>query len=140
MDIGNIKPTERTVEIKHPGTGQPLGVRVTVMSINDDRLSRQKRAFRDEANRLASKGKYMKADQEEENSNMLLFAATTGWTWYNPTGEEGDAGYDADAMPQFNGGQPEYNQRNFFEVVRNLPWFGAQLIAEIDDEKGFFTA
>jgi len=139
MDLSTLKPIERDVEITNPGTGAPLGVRVTIMSIDDDRLKAQKRAFRDEANRLAAKGKYVKAAQEEENSHLLLFAATTDWKWYNPTGKEGDEGYDPSQQPEFDGEVPEYNRKNFIQVVKKLPWFATQLVAEIDEERAFFT-
>lgn len=139
VDIATFKPSERKVEIVHPATGAPLGIRVTIMSINDDRLLKQKRTYRDEANRLASKGKHIKAEQEEANSYALLFAATTGWEWYNPTGDEGDEGYDPTATPEFNGEVPQYNERNFKAVAKELSWFTAQLTAEIDEEKAFFT-
>lgn len=134
VDIASFKPTERKVEIMHPATGALLGIRVTIMSINDDRLQKQKRAYRDEANRLASKGKHIRAEQEEANSYALLFTATTGWEWYNPTGDD-----NPEAMPSFNGEVPEYNERNFKAVAKELSWFTAQLTAEIDEEKAFFT-
>lgn len=138
MDISNLKPQERTVEILHPQSGERLGIRVSIMSIDDPRLDRQKRVFRDEANRLSARGKYVKAEQEENNSRDLLFAATTGWEWYNPTGTEKTPGYDAEKMPSFNGETPEYNERNFKAVVKELPWFTRQLVSEIDEEKAFF--
>lgn len=139
MDLSNIKPTERKVEITNPGTGQPLGVRVTVMSIEDERLKKLKREITDESLRLSSKGKAFKSDDLERNSHRLLFAATTGWEWYNPTGKEGDDGYDADEMPDFEGEVPDYNQKNFLAIVKALPWFSEQLREEIDETKAFFT-
>lgn len=139
MDISAIKPSERTVELVHPGTGTRLGIRVTVMSIDDERLAKLKRTFRDETNRLNSRGKSIKAEQEEANSYQLLFAATTGWEWYNPTGNEGDAGYDPDAQLTLEGSLPQYNQANFLKVAKSLPWFTKQLTGEIDEEKAFFT-
>jgi len=138
-DIANIKPIERKVEILHPASGQPIGLRIGIVSISDERLARQKRAFRDEVNRLSSKGKYLKAEQEEVNNHSLLFAATTGWEWYNPTGKEGDEGYDADAMPSFHGSVPDYTQKNVIAVAKELPWVQSQLVTEIDEEKSFFT-
>ena len=128
-DISTIKPTERTVEIKHPGTGSPLGIRVTVMSIEDDRLKRIKRDIADESLRLQSKNKSFKADQVEANGVRLLFGATTGWEWYAPEGEE---------APTFEGETPEYSERNFKRVVNALPWFADQLREEIDETKAFF--
>jgi hypothetical protein len=139
MDIGNIKPIERTIEIAHPGTGGPLGVRVRVMSIEDERLKKIKREITDDRFKLESKNKSLKTEDVERNGNRLLFSATLGWEWYNPTGEEGDEGYDADAMPTFNGEVPDYNQKNFMAVIRELPWFADQIREEIDETKAFFN-
>lgn len=139
MDIANIKPIERTVEISNPGTGAPLGIRVRVMSIEDERLKKLKRNITDERFKLDSKGKSLKTEDVERNANMLLFTASLGWDWYNPTGKEGDDGYDADAMPSFKGEAPDFTQRNFMDVVQALPWFGDQLREEIDETKSFFV-
>ncbi len=138
MDISGIKPIERTIEIKHPGTGAPLGIRVGILSIEDDKLQKIKREIADETLRLQSRNKYMKMDQVEANGARLLFAATTGWEWYNPTGKEGDKGYDPDAMPTFEDETPEYNPKNFNAVAKKLPWFADQIREEIDETKAFF--
>lgn len=138
MELTDIKPTERTVEIAHPATGAPIGVRVTIMSLDDDRLKRIKRNITDESLKLQSKGKAFKVEELERNSKGLLFGATTRWEWYNPTGSEGDDGYDADAQAKFNGEIPEYNQKNFYAVIDALPWFADQLREELEDAKGFF--
>lgn len=138
MDIANIKPIERTMEIVNPGTGAPLGVRVSIMSIDDDRLKRIKREITDERLKLDQKGKAPKSDDIERNGERLLFAATTGWEWYNPTGKEGGKDYDKDAMPSFNGEVPDYNPKNFYDIIRSLPWFADQIRDEIDETKAFF--
>lgn len=137
MDIRKIKPIERTIEIKKPD-GTPMGIRVRVMSVEDERLKKLKRTFTDERFKLESKGKSLKTEDVERNGNILLFTASLGWEWYNPTGKEGDHGYDADAMPMFGDTVPEYNQRNFIEMLDELSWFGDQLREEIDDTKSFF--
>lgn len=138
VDIANIKPTDRTVDIVDPGTGLPLGIRVRVVSIDDDRLKRLKRQITDESLRLQSKGKSYKSEELERNSDILLFTASLGWEWFNPTGNEGDDGYDAEAAPSFEGEVPEFTQKNFLAVVRALPWFADQLRNEIDETKAFF--
>ena len=138
MDISNIKPTERSVEIEHPGTGAYIGLRIHVMSIDDERLKPIKRSITDERFKLESKGKSLKTEDVERNGERLLFKATTGWEWYNPTGKEGDDGYDAEAMPNFNGSIPDHNQRNFVDLIRAVPWIGDQLREEIDETKAFF--
>ena len=130
MDLSSIKPTERTVEINHPGTGHPLGVRVRIMSIEDDRLKRLKREITDERLKLEQRNKSLKTVDIEANANRLLFAASLGWEWYAPEGGE---------QPTFHDEVPEYNQKNFMAVIRELPWFASQLRDEIDEEKAFFS-
>lgn len=129
MDLSSIKPTERTVEIKHPGTGNPLGIRVNVVSIEDERLKPLRRMFADEALKREQKGKSAKSADIEANANQLLFRATTGWEWYEPEGGE---------MPTFHDEVPEFNQKNFMAIVKELPWFGTQISEELDDTKAFF--
>ena len=138
MDISSLKPNERQVEILNPATGQPLGIRVTVMSLEDDRLKRIKRQITDESLKLQARGKSFKSDELERNSNALLFTATLGWEWYNPTGAKGDKGFDEKQIPGFKGEVPEYNQRNFLEVVKELSWFGDQIREAIDETRAFF--
>jgi len=139
MDLSTIKPDAQTIEIKHPGTGMPLGVRVSMVSIQDERLKRFRRKLRDDAIRLTKRGKSMTAEQEEENGRDLAFTATTGWEWYNPTGKKGDEGYDEDQMPSFNGSVPEFNKKNFNEVTTALPWFLNQMGEVFEDDEGFFS-
>lgn len=138
MELATLKPQERTIEIKHPSTGENLGVRVRIMSMDDDRLKTIKREITDQRLKLEQRNKAFKADDIEANGRRLLFKATLGWEWYNPTGSEGDEGYSVDAMPSFNGEVPEYNQRNFVDVVSAIPWFAKQINEELDDEKAFF--
>lgn len=138
-NIATIKPIEQTVEIMHPQTEQPIGIRVRVMSIEDDRLKRIKRTITDERLKLDAKGKALKTEDVERNGEKLLFGATLGWEWYNPTGDEGDAGYDPDAMPDFNGKVPDFTQIEFTNVIRELPWFAEQLREKIDETKSFFV-
>lgn len=140
MDLATLKPTERTIEITHPALGSPLGIRVTLLSIDDERMKRIKRQITDESLSRQAKNKPLKSDELERNTNMLMFTATTGWEWYNPTGDEGDAGYDADAMPEFNGSVPVYNQKNFIDVVTDLPWFAEQVQEAIGETKAFFDS
>lgn len=141
MDISKLKPLERTIEIMNPATGYttPLGIRVKMMSIEDDRLKKLKRSFTDEHLKRDSKGKAIKADELEHNSHMLLFTASLAWEWYNPTGQKGDAGFEADAMPDWKGAVPEYNQRNFIEVLTEFPQFADQIQEAVDEKKAFFA-
>jgi|LNFM01.1.fsa_nt_gb hypothetical protein len=140
MELTNLKPTDRTIEITSPLSGQPLGLRVRIMSLEDDRLKRIKRQFTDESLKLQAKGKAIKADEVERNAHMLMFAGTLGWEWYNPTGSEGDEGYDAAQAPTFHDEVPEFNQKNFIGLITEVTWIGEQISEAIGDTKSFFDS
>jgi len=139
-DLTLIKSGDRIIEITNPATAENIGVRVTLMSIDDERMQKVKRRITDERLRLEQRGKVFKAEEIEENRNNILFTAMTLWEWYNPTGKTGDKGYDADAMPSFDGNdKPEFNRRNVVEVLTKLPWFSDQVNEAVGDTKAFFA-
>lgn len=138
MDISGIQPGERFIEITHPGTGRNIGVRVTIMSVQDERLKPLKKAITNERLRLEARGKNFKADDLEDNSNELVFKAMTGWQWYkiNEDGKEDAKGEQA----TFGGKVPDFNRANVIAVFNKLPWFRNQIDEAISEEKDFFTA
>lgn len=130
MDLNTLKPTERFVEIEHPKTGLPIGIKVSIVSINDDRMKRVKRKIQDERIRLESRGKGFKSEEIEDNRLILCFTAMTGWEWgKNPSTDEDVT---------FNGSKPEFNMKNVREVFSALPWFQTQVEEAISDEAAFF--
>jgi hypothetical protein len=133
MELSELKPSERMIEILTPGTKQELGVRVSILHIDDERLKKLKRQFQDERNRLEARGKQFKAETIEENLNELTYAAMTGWEWYSPTKDPKD-------LPKFNGSVPEFNKKNVFEIFETLPWFRNQIGEEMGDDQAFFPA
>lgn len=139
MNLNEILPAERTIDITHPGNGSPVGLQMTIVSIEDDRLKTVKRNINDESLKLQARNKAFKADDLERNGEMLLFTATLGWKWYNPTGKEGDAGFDPEAEGNVDGQQPEFNKREFYALIRRFPWIATQLREAVDEEKAFFT-
>jgi len=140
-DLANIKPVARTIEILHPATGRPLGVRVDLVSLDDERLSKVRRSITDKRLYLEARGKTFKAGEIEDNRLSILSAAMTGWNWYNPTGEnEGEEGYDAEAMPTFNDEVPAFNIVNVRAVLTSLKWFGDQINEALGETESFFGA
>ena len=125
MELTTLTPSERVIDIVHPVTQEPLGIKVTLVSIEDGRLKRIKRKIQDERFRLEAKGKHLKSEDVEENSFLILHAAVTGWQW------SGDA--------TFNGEKPEYNLKNLKEVLGKLPWMRSQIEEAIADESAFFS-
>jgi hypothetical protein len=125
MDISSLKPTERLVEIRHPGTGDNLGITVSVLSLLDDRMKKIKRRLLDNRLQLESKGKKFKSSDVEDNETALLFEAMTGWQW---NGEN-----------TFRGEKPDFNIKNVKEVFTELEWFRNQIAEAVSDEEAFFT-
>lgn len=126
MDLDTLKPAERIVEILHPGTGEKIGVKVTVISISDDKMTAIRRKIQNKRIELDRRGKAFKADDLEENELELLLAGVIGWCWEGET--------------TFKGEKPEFNERNLKLVLKELPWFKQQLQEAIGDEKAFFQS
>ena len=113
MDICEIKPVEREIEIVHPKSGEPLGIKVTVLSLNDPKMASLKRRIINQRLDLERRGKTFKADDIEENNVSLLIAAMVDWKW------EGES--------SFMGEKPEFNEKNIKAVFE-----------AVGDEESFF--
>lgn len=138
MDLKDLQPTERVYEMLHPGTKQPLGVRVTLLHVDDDRLKVLRRKIQDERYRQEQRGKAFKTEQYENNVNEICYTAITAWEWYNPTGDAGKKGHKPEAQAKFNGEIPQLNKKNVMDVFEKLPWFRRQIFEEIGDDEAFF--
>lgn len=128
MDLSNLKPEARTVEIKHPRTDEPIGIRVTLLPDSDPKVKAVRRKRMD-AN-LASRRNKFTAAQLEAFTTDLLVAAIAGWEWYG----KGDDGNGL----TFKGAKPEFTDENVRAVVKELDWFRDQLNAELGDDAAFF--
>jgi hypothetical protein len=138
MDLSTLVPSERIVEIVSPATKAPLGIRVTIMHIDDSRLKTLKRKLQDERQRREQRGKIISAEMQDENLSELTFATMTGWEWYNPTGVKSDKGYNADKEPKFDGKVPEFTKANVFAIFDKLPWFRDQIGEAVSETESFF--
>lgn len=126
MELSELKPVERVVEIVHPSTGEELGIMVTVISFDDPRMNEVKRRIRVQRLEHERRGKPFKADEIDENEMSLLIGSLTGWVW-----KEGAT---------FHGQKPDFNEKNIREVFKELPWFKKQIEEALADEKGFFRS
>lgn len=124
-DISQISYVEKTIEIVHPATKEPLGINVTLMSPEDKRLERIKTKIMDERLALEAKGKNFKAEQINKNRDMILFRAMTGWEWEGET--------------TFEGEKPEFTQANVLSVFNKLSWFRSQVDEAFSELEGFFN-
>lgn len=128
-DLAKLKPSERFIDIKHPATDANIGVRVSVMSLDDDRLKKIKRQIQDERIRLERKNKGFNAEKTEDNTNLILFSAMVDWQW----GKDDDG-----EQATFNGATPSFNQSSVVQVLTELPWFADQIAEAVGETKAFF--
>lgn len=126
MEITSLKRVDITKEITHPGTGENIGIRVTIMSPNDKRLKRVIRRITDQNLQKNKRGKGIKAEDIEENQLELISNALTGWEWY------GDA--------TFQGEKPEFTVENVKKVCKEFPEFMEQIDEEMGDTSRFFDS
>lgn len=124
MDLETLRPSERLVEILHPANGKPIGLKVNIISLNDDRVSPIKREIRNRKLMLESRGKYFKSEDIDTNEEELLLACITGWVWENDL--------------TFHGEKPEFTPLNVKKVLKEFSWIKAQIMESIGDEKAFF--
>lgn len=125
MDLGNIKPVEKLVEIVHPGTGEKTGVTVTVVSLSDKATNDIKRNFQIRKMECERKGNILGYDEQNEYYNELLMACVTGWDWKDNI---------------FHDKPPVFNKENLKAVLDELDWFKNQLLEAVTDESSFFIS
>ena len=125
MEISTLKPSDRIIEIKHPADeNKNLGIRVTIISLSDEKMKSIRRRFINRRIELEKRGKNFKADDIEDNEIEILVASITGWEWY------GDI--------EFNGSKPEFNEANVRKILNDFEWFKNQIAEAVGDEKAFF--
>lgn len=124
MDLATLKPVERVVEIVLPTTGENAGVRVNLLPMTDPKIEKIKRHIQNKSLALHSRGKTFTADDVADNEKELLLAAVIGWEWYGA---------------EFHNEIPVFSSQKVAEVFQELPWFKAQIIEALDDEKAFFS-
>ena len=127
MDISTLIPSERIIDIKHPVKDENLGIRVNIISLNDEKMKQIRRKFINKRIELEKKGKSFRADDIESNEIDLLVACITGWDWY---GED----------ITFNGSKPDFNEANVRNVLNTFGWFKDQVSEAVGDEKAFFQS
>lgn len=126
MDISTLTVTGKTYEVKHPKTGENIGIRLMMVSLEDESMRKVRRAISDRASKLQMRGKFLTAAEQERNWMDLLFTALRGWEWY------GDVDFDKE--------KPAFTRENFDKICDRLPWFREQIDAEISEASNFISA
>jgi hypothetical protein len=120
-DISTIVAAERTVEIKHPGTSEPIGLKITVLPDSDQKVKAMRRKW---LNERLQRGMKITAEKLEVQQLQIIESAVSGWEW------GGDL--------NFHGEKPAFTEGNLRKVLKELPWIKTQLDEELGDEAAFF--
>lgn len=142
LDLSTVVPTVRVVDIKHPGTGEKIGVRVSLLPYEHEVMKQIKRRILDRRIQMEQRGKAYTSIEIEKNKHDLAFTAMTGWDWYTQdavTDKDGKVIKQAIDAPNFHGSQPSFGQANVIAVFTELPWFYDQISEEISDGAAFFA-
>lgn len=123
-DISTIGTFEKTIQIVHPATKEPLDISVSLMSPDDKRLEPYKNALTNKRLAEQSKSKTPKAEELAKDRDMFLFRAMTGWSWENSANFEGE--------------KPDFIQVKVLKVFDTLPWFRRQVDEAFSELESFF--
>lgn len=126
-DISEITAGNASVEIKHPATGERIGLTIHLMHEDSKPLQDLQRKWQNEA--LKTRGRGLTAEKLEVRTLERLVTATAGWEW----------GEDENGEPcTFNGEQPEFSAANVRKVYKDMTWIKAQVADALTDEATFF--
>lgn len=115
MDLSTLVPVERTVDVLHPKTNQPTGLRLTLAHGTDPRVMEATRKIYDEAR--------AKGGVDPDRGRKLTMAHVVGWDW---TGEA-----------TFNGERPVFTPEKLGEVC-NVPPVADAIFRAVNDDAGFY--
>lgn len=124
MDILAIQPSTISVDIKHPATGAPIGLKVECVSLEDDRVKAVERTIKNRA--LRGGRNTVTAEKIEDNTVELLSAAIVGWEW-------------ADGLTLGDLKNPPLSKITVGKLLA-VGWIAKQIDMALGDEAAFFSS
>ena len=115
MDLSTLVPVERTVDVLHPKTGQPTGLKLTLAHESDPRVMEAARKVYDEAR--------TNGGMDPDRGRKLTMAHVVDWQW---TGEA-----------TFNGERPHFSPEKLAEVCK-VPPVATAIFRAVSDDAGFY--
>lgn len=121
MDIGDIQPKNRPVEILHPSTREPIGLTIVIRPLDDKRVEAVRRR-----NLTAAMNQRTKptAEQSDANAIALLVAATEELIWAPGV--------------TFKGEVLDSSEASVKKLYLQAPWIKKQVDVELGDDAAFF--
>lgn len=130
MNLNELTPQTRSIELLHPKTGAKLGLAIELASLDDPAVQDVKRSWQDSVMEMSKDGKTPSATDLEARAQDMIVAAVKGWTWLKP--EKGTE------PASWKGEQPEFSSKVLRDMLNTLPWMQRQLDAHAGDTTSFF--
>ena len=124
MDISSITASSSTIEIRHPATGEPLGLRITLRPTSSTEVQTVKRRITNESIRMRNKN--ISAEKLEANGLDILVAMIENMEWEGDTSWHGEK---LDATPA-----------NIRKLMKEADWIKKQVDDAIGDDAAFFQS
>jgi hypothetical protein len=124
MDLASLVAGKNTVDITHPKTGEPIGLKVTLRSSDAPEVKEVARKHLNDT--LMLRGKTPSAEKVEARALDLMVASVESWEW----------------APGVTWGNEalECTPANVRRVLKDAPWIKRQLDVALGDEGAFFTS
>lgn len=126
-NFAEIKSANSFLEITHPKTGEPIGLRVEILPPDSEIVRSRVRAIRDARQHKERRGIVVTASEQERISIDLCVTAVVDWQWTKPIDEA-----------NYNGEQPSFAKSTLAEMLKTLEWMRRQIDDHLGDEKNFF--
>lgn len=122
IDILQIIPQTIKVELLHPATGNPLGIKVECQSYQSEAVRQVQRMIQNK--QLRSGRNNYTAEKSEADSRLILAAAIVNWEWPE------NISLGSITAPSCTSETKE--------ILVSQPWAFQQLDQRISDESAFF--
>lgn len=123
MDILSIKPVLRTLVVRHPATGEPVGLELDYRSMDAPEVKAVERQIRNKSLRAGRAS--VTAEKIESTEYDILAAVVVAWRWSN-------------GMKLGELENPPLTSDNIRKLFKSATWIKKQLDEELQDEAGFF--
>lgn len=111
------------LSLKHPVTLEPIGIKLTVLGEDSDKIRKLKR--RQLNMRLKNQSKKLTAEELEANANEVYAAAITGWEWAEGVTLDGD--------------RPECTPESVARFLSRFLWAKQQVDDHMADKSAFLS-
>lgn len=126
MKLSEIKPVDYAHALTHPASGVEIGLKITLVSLDDDRMKSVKRNINDRNLAKRQRNKMLTTVDQEKGQLDLILNAAIDWEWYN-----GLEYTDEDQTPEFS-------RAKLADILTTIPWAINQLDEALGTEANFF--